>query len=368
MGYEELSNQILDVSLEVNGGDTVWINGWDHTANLVRALVKGCRRRGCEAIATVQREGAWFHAITVGPKAELTMPSAEQLDLLDRVDSYVFTLGPRRPVDWAKIPADRLNLVTIWFLEQNSFVREWMSIAKRRRVKMLGVEATLATQERAEALGFNYGAWRRVMHSGCLADTEEMRRRVAKISSHLGGQAQVRITSPSGTDITFDLDGRAIEESDGTVSDQKAKSGTVVFLPAGWVGTTVDETSAEGSIVYDNPIRSPAGSIRKLTVRLRSGRIVDYRAAAGVEAFERLVESAKGDSDRFAFFGVGLNSCLRLGYGQDDKVLGSVELNFGESRSRGGKNRGDRNWWGTIRGATITVGGRRIMDDGALLV
>lgn len=75
-----------------------------------------------------------------------------------------------------------------------------------------------------------------------------------------------------------------------------------------------------------------------------------------------------GGAARFAFFGIGLNPNLRLGHTQDDKVLGATELNFGENRSRGGKNKGRGNWWGTVNHATIAVDRRKIMENGKLLV
>jgi leucyl aminopeptidase (aminopeptidase T) len=294
--------------------------------------------------------------------------SAFQDALLEEADSCIFTLGPRDPLAWTRIPRNRLDLAAVWFLERNKFVQQWMSIARRRGVKMLGIEATLATREGAKAYGFDYENWRRLMLAGCVADCAAMRRRAKRLSGLLRSNSEVRIRSLSGTDLAFRLDNRPTELSDGTISEEDARRGKVAFLPAGHVGTTVEEESAEGAVSYDSTMHFQGGRTERLSLRLRRGRIVHYEAASGASNFSAHLQSLGGDSDRFAFFGVGLNPLLRLGYGQDDKVLGVVELNFGENRSRGGRNRGKADWWGTVVGASMVIGGHRVMANGRLLV
>ena len=168
--------------------------------------------------------------------------------------------------------------------------------------------------------------------------------------------------------MRFNLDARPVELSHGLVTEEEIKSARPVFLPAGSVGATVDEESAAGAIVYDHPIRRWNGTIEGLRFHVSEGRITRWEASSGSSAFKEYLDSEEMDGDRFAFVGFGLNPELSLGYTQDDKVLGAVELNFGESVSRGGKNRGSRNFWGAISSANVTVDGQRIMKAGKLLV
>ncbi len=361
--YSALCRQILDCSLRVRPRERVWINGWDHAVGLVFALEQESRKRGCEVVTTMQSEEAWLRSICAGSKEGLGRLSSFQETLLNEADVYVFTLGPRRPINWAKIPADRRSLVTVWFLEKNPFVNRWMRVAKRRGVKMLGIEATLATPERARARGLDCEAWRRAMFAGCLEDPLSMRRTAKRLSGSLGGRSAVSLSSPSGTNLTFSLDNRTVESMDGV-----AEEGRVTFLPAGYVGTTIDEKTAEGTIAYDSPISFPEGRVEGLTLGLERGRITEYRASSGTSHFGAHLRSLGKDSDRLGFFGMGLNSRLSLGYAQDDKVLGAVELNFGENLSRGGRNGGKGDWWGTVTRATLVIGGRAVLDTGRLLV
>jgi leucyl aminopeptidase (aminopeptidase T) len=256
----------------------------------------------------------------------------------------------------------------VWLLEQNDFVKQWRSISMRRRVKMIGIEATLATRERAKALGLSFPRWERMMFDACLLDYRDLSRRAGKLSRLLEGNAHVWITTPGGTDLRLRLAGRVPEFSDGLATEKVAKDGGVVYLPPGFVGTTVDEKSAEGTVAYDSPIRFPEGTVEKLTLKLKSGRITSCDADSDIEVFGSVLRKTEGDVDRFSYFGIGLNPKMQLGFAQDDRVLGSVELNFGANQHRGGKNRGDRNWWGTVKRATIMVGGRKVMENGSMLV
>ena len=288
--------------------------------------------------------------------------------MLEETDSYIFTLGPRHPVDWRGMPPERRSLATLWLLEDNNFVKEWKSIAARRRIKMVGIEATLATKERAKAFSIDFINYVRSMYDGCLADSLTMARQAKKLSSFLERKSLVRITTRAGTDLRFKLDERPVEVSHGLVTDEETKNGRVVFLPSGDVGTTVDEESAEGVVSYDGPIRRWNGTIEGLKIRVKDGRVTEYAASRGVDAFEEYLDSNGPDANRFAFIGFGLNPMLKRGYTQDDKVLGSVELNFGENESRGGKNRGGRNFWGTVSNANVTVDNRTVAKNGRLVI
>jgi leucyl aminopeptidase (aminopeptidase T) len=288
--------------------------------------------------------------------------------MLEEADSYIFTLGPRHPIDWRGIPPERRSLATVWLLENNSFVKEWKSIAAKRGTKMLGIEATRATKEWAKALDIDFTNYARSMYDGCLADSQTMANQARRLSPVLSKKSAVRITTRTGTDLRFKLDERPVEVSHGLVTDEEAENGRVVFLPSGAVGTTVDEESAEGVISYDQPILSWKGRIEGLKIRVKGGRVTEYAASRGVGIFEEYLDSNGPDANRFAFFGLGLNPMLKRGYTQDDKVLGSTELNFGENESRGGKNRGGRNFWGTVSDADVTVGVRTIAKSGKLVI
>jgi leucyl aminopeptidase (aminopeptidase T) len=218
-------------------------------------------------------------------------------------------------------------------------------------------------------LGLNYEKWKETMLSGCVADYDQMTMQERSLASLLDGDEEVHITTPYGTDLKFRLDRRRICVSGGLTSKEKAERGIVTFLPAGAVEVSANEASAEGKVVYDVPVNVGNGVVAGLTLRIENGRIVKFAVENGKELFSHYLEEGKGDSDRFAFFGFGLNPNLRHGFTQDDKALGGVTVGFGDNENKGGKNKPfGHEFWASMTGATVTIGNNEVMRSGRLQV
>jgi len=346
--YGGLSKQVLDVCLRTRPGQRIWINSWDHTLDLASELAWECRQRSCEVLLTVQPEDLWLRSTIEAPQELLDNLPAHLAAALGETDIYVYTLGPRKPIPWDKIPAERRKSVSVWLdtrYDKSRFAEEWAKVSKKRKVKMLAIEATLATPERAGASGLDHEEWKRVMFEGCMADPEKMSSHSESLVSAMSGDRAVRITTPFGTDLRFRLDKRPVDYSNGLATEEKAERGEVVFLPAGGVEVSAAEDSAEGRIVYDVAIRAEKGLVQGLTLRLAQGRIKEVSAKSGKESYDASpLRKRTGDENRFAFFGFGLNPNLRHGFTQDDKVLGGVTIGFGDNRDKGGKNVASGGW------------------------
>lgn len=369
VSFDRLAAQVLDVCLGVRPGDRVWINTWGFDTQLASELAWQSTKRQCPTFTTVQFEDSWIRSILEGPVDLLENLSAHQAAALRETDVYIFTLGPKKRF-WEEIPPERRKLVTTWFLEHNKFVEQWKAIAKARRLKMLGIEATLATPERAKALGLSYEQWRSVMFEGCMADYKAMAKDAHALSQFMSRTGTVHITSPQGTNLTFNLDNRPVEWFDGIMREEMRDNARPAFLPAGGIEASAQETSAEGKIVFDSPILSLVreGRIEKLTLVVSHGRIVRYSAATQEHAFGRWMKEGTGDFDRFGFFGLGLNPKLRHGFTQDDKVRGGVTIGFGDNTDKAGRNKANRGFWASMTGATVTIDDKLVMKDGCLLL
>jgi aminopeptidase len=369
--HTAFARQILDTCLGLKAGERVWIHTWDHTVDLASELAWECQARQCHVMVTVQHEDSWLRSLTRAPLEVVDALAPHKAAALKETDVYLFTLGPKRPIPWDDIPQDRRQSVSIWLdtrHDRSAFAAAWAEIACQRQVRMLGIEATLATPERARVLGLDYEEWQQVMFAGCMVDYAEVAQRGKTLAGVLSNAVSVRITASDGTDFAFSPAGRPASIPDVLVTGQQAAKGRVTYLPAGDVEVSADEDSANGTIVYNVPFLSPAGPINGLTLHINGGRIAEFTAESGADIFARYLQGG-GDVDRFGFFGFGLNPALRHGFTQDDKVLGSVTLGFGDNEDKGGRNRADgRHWWGSIAGATVVIGGRLIMDRGTLLV
>jgi leucyl aminopeptidase (aminopeptidase T) len=369
LDYRAFGRQVADVCVGLQPGERVWINTWEHDTELSTQLALQCLKRGCPTLTTIQFDEIWEYSILEAPTDITDHVSAGQAAVLEETDVYIFTLGPRI-IPWDKIPSQRRKLVTFWLLEKNRFVKEWKAIAKARKVRMLGIEATMATPERARTIGLDYEEWRQIMFDGCMADHRAVSKRAKTLEKLIQSYGEVRIQTRHGTDFTFKLDNRPADSFDGVIRQDWVSQGRPSFLPAGGIEVSVDEQSGNGRVVFDKPIRSllREGIINRLTLTVSKGRIVNHSAGSQQQAFERWLKEGRGSVDRLAFFGFGLNPNLRHGFTQDDKVLGGVTIGFGDNSDKEGKNKADRGFWASMTGATVTIGNKHVMKDGKLLV
>lgn len=367
--YAALARRIFDVSVPLRAGRRVWIDSWDHSLDLASRLAWEARRRGSHVHLTVRLEELWLRAVLELPVRSLGAVPPQAAAALGETNAYIFTLGPRTPLSWDQIPEERRRGISIWLdtrYDRSAFAERWSVLARAHRVRMLGIEATLATPERASALNLGYREWREVMFGGCLVDYRSIARRARILAALLSRSDDVEIMTPHGTALRFSLGQRPVEVSDGIASQAKAVAGQVTYLPAGAVEVTALEDSAEGAVVFDAPVLVGSRRVEHLTIRLEGGHVTHFTAKEGKESFRRYLQEGTGDVDRFAFFGLGLNPNLRYGFTQDDKVLGGVTVGLGDNTGKGGRNRASGEWWASIARATVKIEGRTIMADGKL--
>lgn len=367
----KLAQQVITHCLNVAEGENVWIHSWNHTTALASEIALACLERGAQPFITLNDENCWMRSLQEAPKESLETLPTNKAAALEQTDVFVFMLGPKKPVDWARIPSEKQELANLWYLESNKYLDSWRKIAKRRSVRMLGIEYCLVTPERARSLGLGYEEWKRVMLAGCLADQRQIADKVASLAEIIRESEQVNIQTPFGTSLELALSERKPITGDSIVTRDDATKGNVKFLPSGLVEVAPDEDSANGVVVCDVPIPVRGGrSIDGLTLHFSHGRVTKYSARRGIDRFEDYFQSGQGDIDKFGFFGLGLNPGLRHGFTQDDKVLGGVTIGIGGNEDKDGKNRtvGNRHWWASMTKATVKLDGKTILKDGKLHV
>lgn len=364
-----LAGRILDSFVDLPSRARLWIDTWDHVSAFASLIAEEARERGWRVRLTVRTEADWLRSILHGSKDALDRVPDLLASALRETDAFLFTLGPRRPVPWSRIPARRRRSVSVWLdtrYDRSPYAREWSAMARTRKVRMIGIEASLATPERARTLGLPYRRWERVLWDGCAADSSRIARLANGLASALASEDEIHVTTPHGTDFRFSLARRPVIVDNGRATGEDAARGIVTFLPGGFVEVSADEDSAEGTVVYDVPIRPANGIVRNLCLSFENGRVVSSRMMGDRSAFAGHLNQGR-DAGKFAFFGFGLNPGLEFGFTQDDKVLGGVTLGIGDNERKGGRNRArGADWWGCASHATVTIGRRTVMKEGSL--
>jgi hypothetical protein len=185
----------------------------------------------------------------------------------------------------------------------------------------------------------------------------------------------VRVTTPDGTDLSFNIGDRPFCSQIGDASRERMKSARTridrdIELPAGVLRVAPIETSANGSIFLSvwRPIVTKG---RNLTLRFVDGHV----AIQGVNAdkIDEELTAAGGDARMFREFALGFNPALQVlpeapfiayyGYG-----AGVIRLSLGDNEEMGGANRGGGVYWNFLHNATVTAGDQILVKDGKLLL
>jgi len=188
--------------------------------------------------------------------------------------------------------------------------------------------------------------------------------------------AEVRVTTPLGTDLRFRVGERPVTKQDGDASAARAARARNLIdreieLPAGAIRVAPLEESVHGTIAFpattwqDRPVRG-------LVLRIEAGRVVEVRAAEGRDAVEAEMTAAGPAARRFREFAFGLNPLLAVpatspwipyyGYG-----AGVVRLSLGDNSELGGNVTGGYVRWNFFTDATVHVSDAVWVRDGRLV-
>lgn len=188
--------------------------------------------------------------------------------------------------------------------------------------------------------------------------------------------AEVRVTTPAGTDLRFRIGSRPVNKQNGDASRSRAEAGRILIdreieLPAGAVRVAPIEETVHGTIVFP-PSQWDGRPVRGLTLRIEAGRVVDVTAVSGLEHAEREMRAAGEAGRRFREFALGFNPTLAVperfpwipyyGYG-----AGVVRLSLGDNSELGGNVTGGYVRWNFFVDATVTVGRDVWVRGGKLL-
>jgi hypothetical protein len=184
---------------------------------------------------------------------------------------------------------------------------------------------------------------------------------------------RVRVTTPEGTDISFEVGARPFCSQIGDASPARMQSARTridrdIELPGGVLRVAPIETSANGSVFL--PVWRPVLTEgRNLMLQFVNGHVVIQGVNA--DKIDQELTAAGGDARMFREFALGFNPALAVlpeapfiayyGYGS-----GVVRLSLGDNEEMGGGNRGGGVYWNFIHNASVTAGDHILVKDGKL--
>jgi leucyl aminopeptidase (aminopeptidase T) len=223
-------------------------------------------------------------------------------------------------------------------------------------------------KETGTRMAFGARMDRSILETEMSADYAEVRDRSARLLAALGSATRIRVTTPAGTDCTFDVSGRTWRVDDGTIDEP----GTFGNLPAGEVFIAPIATGADGICVVDRSIAVDGVGLVDEPIRLRweRGRIVAVEGGREAQRVRDVIAGAGDGADVVAELGIGTNERARVTGNviTDEKALGTAHVAFGDNTGDyGGDNVASIHVDGIMADATIEADGRVVMNRGELV-
>ncbi len=186
--------------------------------------------------------------------------------------------------------------------------------------------------------------------------------------------AEIRVTTPAGTDIRFRAEGRDIIQQNGDASAKRMRKGAPfldreVEIPGGVIRVAPLESTVQGQVVYPHSAWNEH-SVTNATITYTNGKITSATADVGEEHVRAELNAAPDSAKYFREFGLGFNPLLSpdvtpgwiayYGYGE-----GVVRLGIGNNGELGGDVSGRFfRWRDLLIDCTVTIDGEVWLKDG----
>jgi aminopeptidase len=198
------------------------------------------------------------------------------------------------------------------------------------------------------------------------ADYHRIAERTFRLCEMLDLCETVRVTAPAGTDIIMPKKGRKAHASSGLFRE----NGQWGNLPTGESYLAPLEGESNGLVVVDGSMAGIGLVDQPITIRVESGFATDITGGEQATRLRHLLEPHGKEARTVAEFGIGTNDKAILSgvILEDEKVMGTIHIAFGDNKSMGGTVRVASHLDGLIKFPTVWFDDRTIMEAGKFIV
>ncbi len=198
------------------------------------------------------------------------------------------------------------------------------------------------------------------------ADYNKIAERTFKLCKMMEKSEKIRVTTALGTNITMPIKGREAHASSGLFRDK----GLWGNLPTGESYLAPLEGVSNGVVVVDGSMASVGMVNTPIRIVVKDGYAAEITGGDEAKRLRELLEPHGKDAYTVAEFGIGTNdkAILTGKILEDEKVMGTIHIAFGDNKSMGGSVRVASHLDGLVKQPTVWFDDKLIMQDGKFVV
>jgi aminopeptidase len=198
------------------------------------------------------------------------------------------------------------------------------------------------------------------------ADYAAVAARTRQVAAAMEDTSVIRVQAPAGTDVVLPVAGRRPQASTGLFRER----GQWGNLPTGEAYIAPREGESQGVVVVDGSMAGVGMTRTPIRIAIERGYATAITGGEEAERLVHLLEPHGRDARNVAEFGVGTNDRATLTgvILEDEKVMGTIHIAFGDNKSMGGSIRVASHLDGLITRPTVWFDDREVLRDGTLLI
>jgi leucyl aminopeptidase (aminopeptidase T) len=359
--YEDLARLVVKDALNIRSSDVVNISTWNHTIDVANAVAVECFKEGADVLLNLWTDEYYYGLLEKLSEESLREPSKICQAFAETITAGVNLFAAENPDHLKKIPPSKF---TAWFEGER---KAHYPRSQERKIRNLGLGLALVTPQRAKNYGLNHGKWKKVMNNAMTADLKKLYKVGHLLADILDKASTAEIVDAGGTSLTFELGKRRVNIDDGIIDKEDiAHNALEAQIPAGYVGTTIVETSANGKVVFDLQHQEFGVNVEGMEWNFKDGKLVSMTGKRNIEYITKAQEKATGDKDRIATLGIGMNPRAEYDFMMNNIVEGAITIGIGGNDEVGGRNESSYGTASTLSKAALRIDGKLIIKNGQL--
>jgi leucyl aminopeptidase (aminopeptidase T) len=357
---------LVERCARVREGEMVLVSGAPRDARLLEDVATEVRRLGAFPLVWVESDRMRRMSYVHVPERFDEQTPAWRMRLAESAQVEIVVDGSESESLLADVEPARIA------------ARERASVPVTKRLMQRGVRQVYLgndlrpTADRAKRYGMSEAELGRAYRAALDVDYAELEATGASLRGAIEKSREMRLTSPNGTDLRFQVAGRKAFVSDGVVSAEDERRGgaaLMTWLPAGEAFVSAVPGTAEGRIVVDRDTWDGA-EYTNLVLTFRRGRLESMTAESGGERLAAAYAAGGAGKEAFGGVDIGFNPALARAAGSAMRsfaALGNVTVAFGSNTWLGGENACDFSFTASLAETTLAADGRAIVDEGDLV-